>query len=392
MDQATTPAPLPPPNPWATLTNLSCASVDSQILFSTDDFFSPAERFLLPDPPVFDPSTFTPFGKEMDGWETRRKRTAGHDWCIIRLGLPGHISGFEVDTGFFTGNQAPGISIQAVTLDQGADGSLTRRSEIGSACTEAELAAAEKLGSKDWTELVPYTPLAPGYEATRLHYLPAATVSSVGGTQAKPFTHLRVNLFPDGGVARFRAFGVVVKDWSKVSSTELVDLAHVSHGGRAVSFSNAHYGHPRNLIAPGRSLTMAGGWETARNPDRPRVYVVDPTTQQLIIPGKHWAILELGHAGVVKQIEIDTNWFKGNFPESAIIEAADVDPSNASHLVVNDEQISWIPLVQRTRLGPHAQVVFDMPESAAKRTTHVRVTMFPDGGISRVRVLGHICD
>ncbi|KAJ3160520.1 hypothetical protein HDU88_007931 [Geranomyces variabilis] len=368
-----------PDHPFGTLTNLSCASVGTKVLFATDDFFSPAETFLSPAPPVFDPSTFTPFGKEMDGWETRRKRTLGHDWCLIKLGLPGSIAGFEIDTAFFTGNQTPGISVQAAEL--GEDLRLTRVGAIGSACSPAELEAAEKVGSERWEEVVPYTKLGPGYEEERYHFV-TVDAAAVG----KRFTHLRVNYWPDGGVARFRTFGLVSKDWKNVKPDQIVDLAHVENGGRAVSFSNAHYGHPRNLIAPGRSLTMAGGWETARNPDRPKTYVCDPVTGQLIIPGKHWAILELGHCGTVTSIEIDTHLFKGNFPESAIVEGAVI--TDAALAETNSDAVLWNTLVPRTKLGPHAQVNFDV--SSTSPVTHIRVTMFPDGGISRVRVLGRI--
>ncbi|TPX59867.1 allantoicase [Spizellomyces sp. 'palustris'] len=369
-------------NPFTTYTNLSCASVDTEILFATDDFFAVAENFLKPEPPRFDPDTFTEFGKEMDGWETRRKRTEGHDWCIIKLGLPGTIKGFEVDTGFFTGNQVPGISIQGACLVEALP--LVRRSELGTACTQAELSAAEAVGSHGWEELVSYTPLAPGYEYSRYHY-----IASSNSTQR--FTHIRVNSYPDGGIARLRTFGLVSKDWSTIAADEIVDLAHVKNGGRAVSFSNAHYGHPRNLIAPGRSLTMAGGWETARNPDRPKVYVRDLNTKQLVIPGKHWAILSLGHSGKVSEIEIDTHLFKGNFPESALIEGANIAPSDSVLAESNSDDLQWFTLVARTKLGPDAQVTFSVNEkSRHMKVTHLRVTMYPDGGISRIRCLGHI--
>ncbi|KAI9000006.1 allantoicase [Gaertneriomyces semiglobifer] len=367
-------------NPFSTLTNLSCASVGSEILFATDDFFAVAENFLKPDPPIFDINAFTEFGKEMDGWETRRKRTAGHDWCIIKLGLPGTIEGFEVDTGYFTGNQVPGVSIQAATLAKQLP--LKRRCEMGSSCTEAELKAAEAVGSDKWEELVPYTPLAPGYEESRYHYIRLPD-------SKQRYTHLRVNLYPDGGIARFRTFGLVSKDWSVVPNDQIVDLAHVENGGRAVSFSNAHYGHPRNLIAFGRSKTMAGGWETARNPERPRVYVPDPQTKQLVMPGKDWAIISLGHTGKVSEVEIDTHLFKGNFPESAIVEGAYIAPADSVQAESNSSEIQWFPLVQRTKLGPHAQVRFAVDEkSKNNKVSHVRVTMFPDGGIARLRILG----
>ncbi|TPX56631.1 allantoicase [Powellomyces hirtus] len=145
----------------------------------------------------------------MDGWETRRKRSAGHDWCIIKLGLPGTIKGFAIDTAFFHG--------------ESEDLPLVRRSELGSCCTERELAAAEAVGSGKWEELVAYTPLAPGYEKSRYHF-----VTSLNETTR--FTHLRVNYYPDGGVARFRTFGLVSKDWSAKPENQIVDLAHVENG------------------------------------------------------------------------------------------------------------------------------------------------------------------
>ncbi|KAJ3266916.1 hypothetical protein HK104_006008, partial [Borealophlyctis nickersoniae] len=240
---------------FTSLTELASSAVGGRILFATDDFFAPAEALLSDADPLWDERKFTDFGKWMDGWETRRKRAPGHDWAIIQLGLPGTIAGFDIDTAYFTGNQAPRVSIQAAWISNDSPLYLTRRSELGSAPTSDELAAAQKVGSDTWTEILPMTPLRPGYPDTRHHSFAALHPD-------RKWTHLRLNLYPDGGVARLRVYGIVSRDWSNVSKTDIVDLAAVENGGRAISCSDSHYGKPSNLIAPGRALTMAGGWET----------------------------------------------------------------------------------------------------------------------------------
>ncbi|KAJ3403801.1 hypothetical protein HDU80_003705 [Chytriomyces hyalinus] len=231
-------------NPFAQLVDLTA---NGNVLFATDDFFQVAETLILKQDPVWDEKKFTPFGKWMDGWETRRKRTEGHDWSIVKLGLSGTISGLHIDTAFFTGNQTPRISIQAACLEK--DLALCRRSEMGSCSTNEETKAADSIQTHLWEEILPMVALRPGYPGERHHYF--------GVTSAK-----RINYFPDGGVARLRAYGTVVKDWSRTSKTDLVDLIALENGGTPVSSSNSHYGTPFNLISKPESEGMYDGWET----------------------------------------------------------------------------------------------------------------------------------
>mmetsp|Transcript_27619 Transcript_27619/g.87550 ORF Transcript_27619/g.87550 Transcript_27619/m.87550 type:complete len:302 (-) Transcript_27619:220-1125(-) len=268
------------PDP-STLTDLANARVGGKVIFATDEWFAAADNLIEDDEPKFDPDAYTTYGKEMDGWESRRKRIAGHDWAIFELGLAGEIEAVEVDTAFFTGNQAPRLSIQAAELAPGTTGALLalrlRGAEgrgddgrMGLAATAEELAAAEALGSAAWSEVLPMTELGPGYEETRRHMfqLPAATGR---------VTHIRVNMFPDGGIARLRCLGRVSRRWTEADfapGAPAVDLLAVENGGTAIGCSNQHYGHPKNIIRPGRGVHMGDGWETARKPGRPAVLKV----------------------------------------------------------------------------------------------------------------------
>lgn len=307
----------PTPDEVETLTDLASAAYGSRVLFATDEWFAPASDLLRPEPPVFIADKFTSFGKWMDGWETRRKRIAGHDWCVLALGLRGAVDVVDVDTAFFTGNNAPRVSIQAADFSQQSEAlrilsaRATEQRAMGVCASAEELKLAEQLQSHQWTEIVPPTELGAGYAETRHNLL------RVPPSKRGPWTHLRVNMFPDGGIARLRAYGEVVMDWSRVSSSQLLDLVSVEHGGQVVGFNDAHYGHPRNLMAPGRSKTMADGWETARKATRPAILKADPKTGLLEVPGKDWVVLKLGHLGVVQQVEVDTNHFKGNFLRAA---------------------------------------------------------------------------
>jgi allantoicase len=230
--------------------NLASSELGTRILFTTDDFFAVAENLISPTEPKFDINAYTVHGKELDGWETRRKRTIGHDWLILALGKDGQIIGFDVDTLFFTGNYVPAVSIQGVY----APGlTLNRRSEIGTKCTEQELKEAEMLKSNEWKTILEMQPLSAGVPETRHHYFDC--LDTVG-----KYTHLRVNLYPDGGIARLRVYGIVTPDFNLLKSP--CDLALVENGGRAISWSNSHYGTPMQLLKTLRSTGMHDGWET----------------------------------------------------------------------------------------------------------------------------------
>lgn len=247
---------------------------------------------------VWKQDDYTPFGKWMDGWESRRRRTEGYDWAIIQLGLPGKIRAIEVDTAFFTGNFSPQVSIHGATEANpktAVEGLVKKRQEsaksrpefgrMGLKATEEEAKLVDALDSENWEVLVPLSPLGAGYEATR------RTTFTVNSTNNIQF--LRLNMGPDGGIARIRVYGEVQISPEKLPQDKDFDLLSISNGGLAIACSNRHYGHPRNLIAPGRGNCMGDGWETARQPKRPAKYQKG-SDGLLVLPGYDWSVLQLG--------------------------------------------------------------------------------------------------
>uniref|UniRef100_A0A182K2Q4 Allantoate amidinohydrolase n=1 Tax=Anopheles christyi TaxID=43041 RepID=A0A182K2Q4_9DIPT len=388
MDTNTNPTQSPELVPPAFTELVEVASIGSNgsILFATDDWFAPAEWMLKDTEPVFLADRYTPFGKWMDGWETRRKRIPGHDWCLVELGAPTQIAGFMVDTAFFTGNYVPRVSIQGGTLDatmkRMLQTSIPRQVDSddggnsGTGRTKEELGMAELIGTDQWDVLVPRTELEPGYKQTRRHYFTVAK-----GKQALTVNHLRLNLFPDGGIARLRVYGEVrlnVPD--SLSAKKSVDMIAMLNGGRCIDFSNAHYGHPRNLIKPSPSPNMGDGWETARRLDRPAVLQVNDDGI-LQVPGCEWAIFRLGAADGcwIERISIDTKHFKGNFPDNVQVEYAR-----------KGEQNSWLLLMEKKKMGPDRIHEFEGAELLPQKmpASLLRITIAPDGGLSRVQVFG----
>lgn len=313
--------------------DLAHPRLGTQVTFATDDFFADKSRLISPEAPVFYPDRFDDHGKWMDGWESRRKRGPGHDFCVVRLGQRGRIHAVDIDTSFFTGNFPP----------------------------EAMLEAADtpgEPGEGDWTMIVPRTGLRGD----------AHTVVETSSERA--FRWLRLHIYPDGGVARLRVYGRVEKDWSQVSPDETLDLAALENGGTAIAWNDAHYGAPANMLAPGRAPVMSDGWETAR---RRR-------------PGNDWCVLRLGTAGVIERVRVDTRHFKGNYPDRFALRAARlaVDPSPAE---IEAASAAWPLLLPETKLAADAVAEFDAGGSRGA-VTHVRLDIFPDGGISRLRLFG----
>lgn len=303
----------------------------SRVTFATDEFFGAKERLIDPADPVFIEDRYDDHGKWMDGWESRRKREPGHDWCIIRLGVPGVIHGFDVDTSFFTGNFPPEVSLEGCVSD----------------------AEAPENG---WVELVPRT----GIGGNAHHYLDVRNDTV--------FTHVRLHIYPDGGVARLRIFGEVRADFRDVDG--YVDLAAVEHGGRPIACSDQHYGSPHNLLAPGRGLHMGDGWETARRRG----------------PGNDWVIIALGQPGAIERAEIDTAHFKGNYPDRVSLEAAMFDSDDQ----VTSNSPEWKTLLRASKLKMDQQHYFDDELERIGPVSHVRVSIYPDGGVSRVRLFGKV--
>jgi len=387
---------------FAELTDLADARLGAKVLFATDEWFATADNLLKPEEPHFDATTFCEQGKVMDGWESRRRRHAGHDWCVLRLGVPGYVHGVEIDSAHFTGNQAPAVRVFGACIDDddedtwlgpkrptlGVQGTCASPEEIAEARERVEAIA-------EWHELVQLTKLRPGYveDGHSVHRFATAPDAA-----ARRVTHLLVDAHPDGGLARMRAWGVVGRDFeSELSASAVgsIDLLSALHGGRAIGCSNQHYGEPRFLLRPGRGVRMDDGWETARNPQRPAVIVKDEASGLVHMPGaQDWCVLRLAAvAGAVQSLEIDTANFRGNYPESVLVEACDAPDASAAALLDgsegSQEGVQWTTLLPRTTLGPDAIHTFgaDVLASprASQRASHLRVTIFPDGGISRVR-------
>ncbi|GCB72171.1 hypothetical protein scyTo_0001856 [Scyliorhinus torazame] len=325
------------------LNDLACETTGAKILFATDDWFAVAENLLKRVAPQWKAEDFTNFGKWMDGWETRRKR------------IPDEVPDFP-----------------------------SRGEKMGTAASEQEVEAIRKLKSEFWTELVPMTILQPGYVDTCHNYLPAK--------QLKRWTHIRLNMYPDGGIARLRVYGIGHRDWSAVSQEQTIDLVAMTNGGVCLGYSDAHFGHPKNIIGIGRSNVMSDGWETARRLDRPPVLKADDQGI-LQVPGCEWAVFKLGHPGIIIHVEIDTSHFKGNFPDSCKIEGCAISPEEEKQRITmkwkESLRLKWELLLPITKLKPHQQHFYSIEMKDI--VTHVRLTIKPDGGISRLRLLGHPC-
>ena len=323
------------------LVDLAAERLGGRAVAANDEFFAPKENLLRESKPVFVEGKFTARGKWMDGWETRRRRTPGHDWCIVRLGLPGTVRGVIVDTSFFKGNYPERCSVEAC--------------DLGAAPYENEKQALLS-GTTQWVELLPQSPLAGDSQNPFPIERPGR------------FTHLRLNIFPDGGVARLRVHGEVVPCARRSARAEF-DLAAVENGARIVSSSDQFFGEPLNMLMPGLARNMGEGWETRRRRG----------------PGHDWAIVNLAAAGTIRRIEVSTAHFKGNFPESCAIDACFADP--AANLGP-DALADWRTLLPKILLKANARHVFRDQLQSVGPVTHVRLNIYPDGGISRFRVFG----
>ena len=308
------------------LPDLACDAVGGAAIACNDEFFAEKENLLRAHAAEWREHEYTDRGKWMDGWETRRRREPGHDWCIVRLGMPGVIHGVVVDTAFFRGNFPDTCAIEAATIDDALD-----------------LAALD--GAK-WIEIVPRSPLQGDHENTFAVAIDAR------------FTHVRLNIFPDGGVARLRVHGEVVPRWSRLRAGGWIDLAALEHGAWVESCSDMFFGSRNNLIKPGPSRSMADGWETRRRRG----------------PGNDWAVIRLACAGTIERLEIDTTHFKGNAPGRCVVEGS---------RVADD----WRTLLA-SPLQPHARQVFDRELRRIGPITHVKLSVFPDGGVARLRAWG----
>lgn len=472
----------------------------------------------------------------MDGWETRRRRMAGHDWCVIKLGSgmendddgddddcgagPTGINGtaftisnIELDTAYFTGNQTPRVSIEAIKvtrrcttsttvnengeqqqqqnddednedylynwmsgastrLARGTGGKGIRGTGQSPTTIRRALEACRTVAQNtqpqnttgEWITVLPMTPLRPGYEESRYHAFEVGDEAKERIRVMGGVTHLKLNYYPDGGVARLKVFGhrisnaehtlSILNAWQRLAHTNSAgveqyqkgaadtslsstvndsatqnnkpkihphtlaspplsvqphphpELSSELHGGLGLACSNKHYGVPSYLLRPHPGKDMGDGWETARHPDRPPVVVQDPATGLQDTPLKDWSVIKFGLGGArdgegVSRIIVDTRHFKGNFPESVAVDGCHVDPEEISDEAVcasageentQTKNLEWFPLLRRTPMTAHAEHEFlrefGHVANGRRGVTHARISITPDGGLSRVRIYG----
>ena len=315
------------------LVNLAQRILGAEVLSATDDFFAEKENLLDPSSPKFIEGKFTDRGKWMDGWESRRRRQPGHDHCVVRL-CRGSIHAIDVDTAHFTGNYPEQAMVEACDCASDPDDSTV------------------------WTEIVPRSNL----NGDSNHIF---TVDS-----SRTWSHVRLNIYPDGGVARLRIYGRVHNDWSQVEPDEAVDLAAMENGGAALACSDEHFGTMWNLLSPGRAKNMGDGWETARRRGE----------------GHDWVIIELGVPGAVNKIVADTLHFKGNYPASCTVKAIYAPGARADDLVA--EEMAWRSLLENVELSADTNHSFTDDINNVGVVSHVKLEIFPDGGVGRLRIFG----
>jgi len=316
--------------------NLADAQLGARTMAVSDDFFAAAERMLNPEPAVFIPGKYDAHGKWMDGWESRRKRVAGHDWCIVQLARPGWLHGVELDTSHFTGNYPPAASLEACDVE------------------------GEPRADTAWFALLDSVNL----QGNSHHYHPLDA--------ARRISHVRVNLYPDGGLARLRLYGRPDPRCVVPNDEGQIDLLAALNGGSVIAANNEHFGPAARLLLPGRGVNMGDGWETRRRRE----------------PGNDWCLIALAQPGLVERIEVDTAHFKGNYPDRCSLQAAHVRGGTSTSLIT--QAMFWPSLMNEQPLQMDHVHSFQAEVLPHSPITHVRFNIHPDGGVSRLRLWGRV--
>ncbi len=314
------------------LIDLAQPRLGTKVIYKTDDFFASANRIINPSLPIFKEGVFDKNGKWMDGWESRRKRTSGHDHIILKLGKPGKISKVDVDTSYFNGNQPAMISI------------------------EGAYSHLNKINQLKWVSIIPKKKT----KANSHHFFSIKN--------KKIFTHIKFNIFPDGGVARLRLYGSIAK--SKKIENKKINLASLLDGASVIACNNEHFGKAENILAPGKAKNMGDGWETRRRRDK----------------GYDWLILNSIDGNEIDKIEISTHHFKGNFPSHCSLQAAYLSKKNSKQIVKSSNK--WSYLLNKTKLSSNKTHIFKNTLMKKEKINHIRINIFPDGGISRFKIFG----
>jgi allantoicase len=328
---------------FTALPDLASRALGGAVVHCDDEFFAAADHLVLPTAPRFTPHHFDHKGQIYDGWETRRRRTPGSDAAIIRLGVPGVIRGLDIDTAFFIGNYPPFAWVDGLAADGPAGAAVPGLPATGAAMPGLPATGAGSADGPRWTPLLPKSPLA------------GDTRNLFVVEDRRRFTHVRLTIHPDGGVARFRVHGEAVPDPRLIP--EVCDVAALAVGARLRSASNMFFSHPQHMLMPGLAQNMGDGWETARRRE----------------PGNEWAVIDLAAPTEIAFVAIDTTHFKGNAPGAAALRGSAGD----------DE---WFDILPRVPLAPDTPHRF--PIASTVRATRVRLDIFPDGGVARLRVIG----
>ncbi len=328
-----------PPEKTSNLIDLASEENGGRALLASDEFFALKENLLRPGRGEFIPDKYTDCGKWMDGWETRRRRSEGHDWCIVRLGTPGLIKEINIDTNHFVGNYPTHASVDASQVPP---------------FTPIDDITDDKV---EWVEILPRSELQGDSQ----------NLFTINSNNA--FNYLRLNIYPDGGVARFKVYGH--PEESLGSKKDWFDAAAAENGGKTLACSNMHFGDMNNLISPGTAIDMSDGWETKRRRS----------------PGHDWVILKLGAPCAIERIVVDTLHFKGNFPDSCSLEGCFAPNADKDSILLDD--IDWQEVLPDSKLGSNREHIFSKELKQTGPQTHMRFNIYPDGGVSRLRIFGH---
>ena len=317
--------------------NLAEPRLGSKVIFKTDDFFASASRIINPNPPIFKEGFFDKHGKWMDGWETRRRRRKGFDYLIIKLGKPGKIFNVDIDTAHFSGNQPTHASLQACYSNKKKPNNKSR-----------------------WITILNKKKLDPN----KNHNFNIKNKSI--------FTHIKLNIYPDGGVARLRIFGEI--EMKNVNfGSKMINLCSMLNGASIIGCNNEHFGRAENILAPGKGKNMGDGWETKRS------------------RGKNfdWLIIKFGYPGKINKIEIDTHHFKGNYPDSCSVQAAYISKKISNNSIVRKSN-KWKLLLNKAKLNANKKHSFNSKTMQKNKINFIRINIYPDGGISRIRAFGKV--
>jgi len=318
------------------LINLAQSRLGSKIVYKTDEFFAPAKRIISPWPPVFKEGVFDKHGKWMDGWETRRKRNKGHDYLILKLGKPGKIHKVDKDTSYFNGNQPSKISLEA--------------------CFDKKKTPNK---NSKWVKILNKKSTKPN-----IHHFFSIKSKSI-------FTHVKLNIYPDGGIARLRIYGSMKN--KKKFGKKIINLTSVLNGAVPIACNNEHFGRAENILAPGTGKNMGDGWETRRS------------------RGKNfdWLIIKCATAGKISNIQIDTHYFRGNYPDKCSLQAAYLNTKISSKTIINRSK-KWNLILNKVKLYAHKKHNFKNNLMKNKKINYIKINIFPDGGISRFRAFGKV--